>query len=144
MHHFTPYSAALGGLLIGLASVLLLLLNGRIAGIAGIVGGALTGPARENGWRYLFLLGVVLGPGAYFAWTGYDAANSRQGFPVALLLVAGLLTGYGTSLGSGCTSGHGVCGLGRLSPRSLVATGTFLLVAMATTYVVRHVVGLAP
>ena len=143
MHHFTPLNAALGGLLIGLAGVLLLLLNGRIAGIAGILGGALTRPARENGWRYLFLLGIVLGAGAYFAWTGFGAANNRQGFPVVLLVVAGLLTGFGTSLGSGCTSGHGVCGLGRLSLRSLVATVTFLVVAMATTYAVRHVVGLA-
>lgn len=144
MVHFTPVAALLGGLLIGLASVLLLLFNGRIAGIIGILGGALAPQLRANAWRWLFLLGLVVGAGAYLAVTGADAASARQGFPFSLLVLAGLLTGFGTSLANGCTSGHGVCGLGRLSVRSLVATVTFLLVAIATTYGVRHLVGVAP
>jgi uncharacterized membrane protein YedE/YeeE len=143
MYHFTPLSAALGGLFIGLASVLLLWLNGRIAGITGILGGAFAEPMRANVWRWLFLLGMVLGAGAYYAWPGAPVAAARHGFPPVLLVAAGLLTGFGTSMAGGCTSGHGVCGLGRLSLRSLVATVTFLLVAIATTFVVRHVLGFA-
>jgi uncharacterized membrane protein YedE/YeeE len=143
MYHFTPWAALVGGLLIGLASVLLLLLNGRIAGITGILGGGFSMHVQANLWRWLFLLGLVLGAGGYYVWAGTDVLPSRQGFPVALLVLAGLFTGYGTSLANGCTSGHGVCGMGRLSVRSLVATLTFLLVAIATTYVVRHVVGFA-
>jgi uncharacterized membrane protein YedE/YeeE len=98
---------------------------------------------RENVWRWLFLLGMVLGAGVYYAWPGASVAAARQGFPPVLLVFAGLLTGFGTSMAGGCTSGHGVCGLGRLSLRSLVATVTFLLVAIATTFVVRHVLGFA-
>ena len=143
MHHFTPFSALLGGLLIGLASALLLLVHGRIAGITGIVGGAFTQRPAGNAWRWMFLLGLVAGAAGHAALAGTDAASVRTGFPLPLLVLAGLLTGFGTSLANGCTSGHGVCGLGRLSVRSLVATLTFLLVAMATTYGVRHVMGVA-
>lgn len=142
MHHFTPVSALLGGLLIGLASALLLLFHGRIAGITGIVGGAFTQRPAGHAWRWMFLLGLVAGAAGHAAVAGTDA-SVRTGFPVPLLVLAGLLTGFGTALANGCTSGHGVCGLGRLSVRSLVATLTFLLVAMATTYGVRHVMGVA-
>jgi len=142
MTHFTPFSALLGGLLIGLASALLWLFHGRIAGITGILGGAFTQRPAGNAWRWMFLLGLVAGAAGYAAVAGTHA-SVRTGFPVPLLVLAGLLTGFGTSLANGCTSGHGVCGLGRLSVRSLVATLTFLLVAIATTYGVRHVAGVA-
>ena len=141
MTTFTPLHALLGGLLIGLSATLLLWLNGRIAGITGMVTGLLAKPTPAQAWRLLFLLGLVLGSAAYAHWL--DATPLRQGFPPLLLVAAGLLIGYGTAQANGCTSGHGVCGLARWSLRSLVATGTFLLVAIATTYGVRHLLGLA-
>ena len=137
---FTPGSALAGGALIGLAAVLLLWLNGRIAGISGIAGGLWFAPRSERSWRWLFLAGLMLGAGL---WAVLAPQPPRQGFPVSLLLLAGLLVGYGTSMCGGCTSGHGVCGLARLSPRSLAATGMFMLTAAATTYVVRHLLALA-
>lgn len=140
MTEFTPYSALLGGALIGLASALLLWLNGRIAGVSGILGQVVRTPAGHHGWRWLFLGGLVLGTALYHALLS-EAAPVRVGFPVALLVLAGLLTGFGTAMAGGCTSGHGVCGLGRLSLRSLVATLCFLLTALATTWVVRHLLG---
>jgi len=142
MHHFTPVSALVGGLLIGLAASLLLWLNGRIAGVSGILGRLLPIRPGDSAWRLLFLAGLVLGAGGYVAVTGADP-HIRQGFPLALLLVAGLLTGYGTSLANGCTSGHGVCGLARFSLRSLIATASFLSAAIVTTFVVRHVLGIS-
>ena len=141
MTEFTPLNALLGGLLIGSSATLLLWLNGRIAGVTGMITGLLVKPAPEQAWRLLFLLGLVAGTAAYSLRGA--ATPLRQGFPVWLLVVAGLLTGYGTAQANGCTSGHGVCGLARFSVRSLVATGTFLGVAILTTFVVRHVVGLA-
>lgn len=141
MSSFTPWSALAGGALIGLAAVLLLWCNGRIAGISGIAGGLWFAPHGERAWRWLFLVGLALGAGAW-ALLAPAAPPPRQGFPLSLLLLAGLLVGYGTSLGGGCTSGHGVCGLARLSPRSLVATAVFMASAAATTYVVRHLLGL--
>lgn len=126
-----------GGILIGLAATLLLWLNGRTAGISGIVGGVLLPRAGETAWRVLFLLGLIGAGGAWLALVP-GAYTPRQGFPVWMLIVAGLLVGFGTRMGNGCTSGHGVCGLGRLSPRSLAAVVTFMLTAIATTYVVRH------
>lgn len=143
MYHFTPLSALLGGLLIGLASALLLLCHGRIAGIAGILGGAFSPRAAGSAWRWMFLLGMVAGAAGHAALAGASADAARSGIPWPLLVLAGLLTGVGTAMANGCTSGHGVCGVGRLSARSLVATLTFLLVAMVTTYGVRHVAGLA-
>jgi len=137
MSHFTPFSALIGGLLIRLAASLLLWLNGRIAGVSGVLGGLLSPRAGNSAWRLSFLAGLVLGAGSYMAWTG-TVATARQGFPVPLLLIAGLLTGFGTARANGCTSGHGVCGLARFSLRSLAATATFLVVAILTTYVVRH------
>lgn len=131
MTEFTPFSAAIGGALIGLSAVLLLKLNGRIAGISGIVNGAVAGAASDRGWRVLFVLGLVAGGLLYRAVSG-DALIDREEFPLARLLIAGALVGFGTRLGSGCTSGHGVCGLARLSPRSLAATVTFVTVGILT------------
>lgn len=134
---FTPWSALAGGVLIGLAAVVLLWLNGRIAGVSGIVGGLWLSARDDRTWRLLFVLGLMLGAAAWVAFTGSFTAP-RPGFPAWLLITAGLLVGYGTSLSGGCTSGHGVCGLARLSVRSLVATVVFLAVAIITTFVVRH------
>jgi uncharacterized membrane protein YedE/YeeE len=140
MTTFTPLHALLGGLLIGSAAILLLWLNGRIAGVTGMLTGLLVQPAARQTWRLLFLLGLVAGTAAYSLWGA--ATPQRQGFPVPLLVLAGLLTGFGTAQANGCTSGHGVCGLARFSLRSLVATATFLGVAILTTYVVRNLLGL--
>lgn len=138
MTAFTPWTALAGGLLIGLAAVLLLALNGRVAGVSGVAAGALTGPDRS--WRLLFLAGLPLGAGLY-AVLGGPVAAPRQGFGTPLLVLAGLLVGYGTTWAGGCTSGHGVCGLGRLSLRSLVAVLCFLLTGVATAVLVRHGLG---
>jgi len=140
MNHFTPVSALVGGLLIGLSASLLLWLNGRIAGVSGILFGLLSGSLSERVWRGLFLLGLVLGTAGYLTLT-HTPAPVRQSFSVPLLLLAGLLTGFGTARANGCTSGHGVCGLARLSLRSLAATATFLGVGLATTFLLRHIVG---
>jgi uncharacterized membrane protein YedE/YeeE len=142
MDHFTPWTALAGGALIGLAAVLLLGLNGRIAGISGIAGRLWFAPRGDRAWRWLFLLGLTLGAGLWALLSPAPIAP-RQGFPVSLLLLAGLLVGYGTSMAGGCTSGHGVCGIARFSARSLAATGMFMLMAVITTYVVRHVLVLA-
>lgn len=141
MTEFTPIHAVLGGLLIGAAATGLLWFNGRIAGVTGMITGLLVQPKPSQLWRILFLLGLVAGAAGY-GFFGSQAAPVRHGFPVPLLVLAGLLTGYGTAQANGCTSGHGVCGLARLSVRSLVATATFLLTGILTTYVVRHVLGL--
>ncbi|WP_293711593.1 YeeE/YedE family protein [Stenotrophomonas sp. UBA7606] len=134
----TWISALAGGVLIGLAATLLLWLSGRIAGISGIVGGVLQPRQGEVAWRAAFLVGLIAA-GAAWLWLVPGAYTPRQGFPPVLLVVAGLLVGIGTRLGNGCTSGHGVCGLGRLSLRSLAAVMTFMVTAIATTYIVRHV-----
>ena len=136
MANFTPLPALAGGVLIGLASVWLLAANGRIAGISGILHGLFAQPPGDRGWRLAFLAGLLL---AGFAWLAFfPSEKSETGLiPVAL---AGLLVGFGTRLGGGCTSGHGVCGLSRLSVRSAVATAIFMSVAVATVYVTRHVV----
>ena len=141
---FTPGSAAAGGALIGSAAVLRWWLNGRIAGVSGVAGGVLA-PGRVSGghgWRLLFLLGLVLGTAAWFSLSGQVPAM-RSGMHPGLLIAAGLLVGYGTTMAGGCTSGHGVCGLGRLSLRSLVAVAVFLGVAIATTGLTRHALGWA-
>lgn len=137
---FTPIHAAIGGLMIGASAALLLLLNGRIAGISGILGGLLTRSSREIGWRLAFLAGLILAPLVHAGLRGSPVAVTVDAsFP--LLVLAGLLVGFGASLGAGCTSGHGVCGIGRGSPRSLVATGIFMTVAVGTVFVARHLVG---
>ena len=139
MHDFTPFSALLGGALIGLASVWLLAANGRVAGVSGILHGLFA--PTEGQWRVAFMLGLLL---AGVAWQAAGASVPlRQGFPMAWAAAAGLLVGFGTRLGGGCTSGHGVCGLGRLSARSLVAVVAFMAAGMVATYVTRHVIGVA-
>ena len=137
MNHFTPVSALAGGLMIGGAAVLLLWLNGRIAGISNIAAGLVPWHRGDVLWRLLFLGGLIAGAALYYRGFG-NAPVARAEFPGWLLAVGGLLVGFGTSFGSGCTSGHGVCGLGRLSVRSLVATVIFVVAGMVTTYVVRH------
>jgi uncharacterized membrane protein YedE/YeeE len=135
--HFTPWSALAGGALIGLAAVLLAALAGRVAGISGIVGGLLRPHPQEAGWRIAFVAGLMMAPAMYALFgpgmhVEIDASN-------ATLVVAGLLVGAGTRLGSGCTSGHGVCGLARRSPRSAVATATFMAAGFFTVFLTRHV-----
>jgi uncharacterized protein len=137
MENFTPVSALAGGLLIGGSATLLLWLNGRIAGISNIANGLLDWTPGDRFWRLLFLAGLVAGAGVLYALLDH-APVPRPDFPAWLLGIGGVLVGFGTSLGSGCTSGHGVCGLGRLSVRSLVATLIFLAAGIVTTYVVRH------
>ena len=135
----SPWIAGLaGGVLIGLAATLLLWLNGRMAGISGVLGGVLSPERHDVVWRIAFLVGLMAAAGLYFALLP-GTYVPREGFPRGGLVLAGLLVGFGTRMGSGCTSGHGVCGLGRLSPRSLAAVVTFILTAMVTTFLVRHV-----
>ncbi len=140
MGNFTPASALAGGLLIGAAATLLLWLNGRIAGVSNIANGVLAWKRGDILWRLLFLGGLVAGAGVYYGLFG-DIPAARPHFPGWLLAAGGLLVGFGTSYGSGCTSGHGVCGLGRLSLRSLVATVIFLIMGIITAFVVRHLFG---
>jgi uncharacterized membrane protein YedE/YeeE len=138
---FTPWSALSGGALIGLSAVLLALLNGRIAGISGILGGLLQRPSSDTGWRAVFMVGLL---GA--SWVYVMIAPMPDAVVQASdtsLVVAGLLVGVGTRYGAGCTSGHGVCGLSRLSPRSLVATAAFMGSGFVTVYVLRHLMAVA-
>jgi uncharacterized membrane protein YedE/YeeE len=137
--HFTPGSAFAGGLAIGLAAALLVLLAGRIAGISGIVGGLLRPARGEIAWRLAFLAGLVGAPVLWVAFAG--PPELRIEASDAALVVAGLLVGVGTRYGGGCTSGHGVCGIARRSRRSVVATLVFMAAGFATAYVLRHVVG---
>ncbi len=140
MTEFTPVAAAIGGALIGLSAVLLMWFNGRIAGISGILQGAVFSRGAERSWRLAFVAGLVLGGALYVLVTG-GTLLTREGVSPWLIVGAGLLVGVGTRLGSGCTSGHGVCGIGRLSPRSLLATLTFMTTGAITVFVVRHVAG---
>jgi uncharacterized protein len=139
VENFTPFSGLVGGLLIGLAAALLLLLNGRISGISGIVGGLLAPKSSDAGWRVVFVVGLLLGAFIYMLATGGTIPVTMQA-SLPVLVVAGLLVGFGTHLGSGCTSGHGVCGIARLSKRSIVATSVFFGVAMLTVFLTRHVI----
>ena len=138
--HFTPMTALAGGILIGLAATVLITCNGRIAGISGIVGSLLAQRAEgETAWRLAFVLGLILAPVFYRIVATLPVSHIEAGWTE--LIVAGLLVGYGSRRGSGCTSGHGVCGLSRLSPRSLAATATFMVAGFITVFLVRHVVG---
>jgi hypothetical protein len=138
--NFTPYSALIGGALIGLAAALFVLLTGRILGISGTFAGVTEPKRGDFAWRAALLAGLLAAPITYRALGGELPPITITDSP-GLLVVAGLLVGFGSRLGSGCTSGHGVCGLARLSPRSIVATITFLITAMLTVFVMRHVVG---
>lgn len=137
---FTPWTALAGGLLIGFAAAMLLLLNGRIAGISGIAGGLLKPVRGDVAWRAAFIAGLVGAPLVYALFAALPAMEVDAGY--GTLVAAGLLVGVGTRYGSGCTSGHGVCGLSRLSLRSLVATATFMGAGFATVFLVRHVLGI--
>ena len=136
---FTPWTAAIGGVIIGLGAALLVLVNGRVAGISGIVGGMLRPPAGEFGWRLAFTAGLLMAPLAYAIAGPRPPITIDASYPV--LIFAGLLVGVGTRYAGGCTSGHGVCGLSRLSPRSLVATLSFMVAGFATVFVLRHLIG---
>lgn len=132
MAHFTPLQSFVGGLMIGAAAWILILFCGRIAGISGILGGVLSRGATDKGWRLAFLLGMLISPLLYRLFDSLPASSITTPWP--LLILAGLLVGVGTGYGSGCTSGHGVCGLSRLSLRSLAATATFMVVGFITAW----------
>jgi uncharacterized membrane protein YedE/YeeE len=140
MTEFTPLSAALGGCLIGLSALILFLFDGRIAGISGILGNLLTFRSGEIGWRLAFLIGLAGAP-ALYAMAGGHLPPLTIASSVPLLAGGGFLVGFGTRLGNGCTSGHGVCGLARLSPRSIAATLTFMVVAAFTVFIMHHLAG---
>jgi uncharacterized membrane protein YedE/YeeE len=141
MHNFTPLPALIGGVLIGLASVWLLAANGRVAGVSGILHGLFAQPPGDRLWRLFFILGLVTAGIAWHAYAG--PAPVREGFGLGWAAAAGLLVGFGTRIGGGCISGHGVCGLGRLSLRSLVAVAIFMATGVVTAVIVRHVIGVA-
>lgn len=140
MANFTPISAAIGGALIGLSAVLLMLFNGRIAGITGIAAGILDPLSSDRGWRTTFIVGLIAAPLSAVL-VGYTLPIPQMPTSYVTIAVAGLLVGFGTRLSNGCTSGHGVCGIARLSPRSIAATGVFMVAAIIVVAVTRHVVG---
>lgn len=142
MQNFTPLSALLGGSLIGLSAVFFLWLNGRITGISGIFHGLISPNKNDFLWRFSFLLGMMLGSQIYFFIPSIHFIP-RSDYPAVLLILSGFLVGVGTKLSSGCTSGHGVCGIARLSLRSFVATGTFFVFGIIATYFIRHIIGLS-
>lgn len=135
-NHFTPWTSLAGGVLLGLASALFILLNGRVLGISGILGGLMRPQRGDTAWRIFFIAGLLVAPTVWALFNPAVVPRIAAGWPV--LVIAGLLVGWGTSYGSGCTSGHGVCGLSRLSPRSLIATLTFMGAGFATVLLARH------
>ena len=137
--HFTPLSALIGGLIIGAAAFILLLVNGRIAGISGIVGGLLKPAKHDVLWRVTFIIGMLMAPIIYSIFAPLPEIKVDTDYP--LLMIAGTLVGIGTRYGSGCTSGHGICGISRLSPRSLIATASFMTSGMITVFIMRHILG---
>jgi uncharacterized membrane protein YedE/YeeE len=141
MENFTPVSALIGGAFIGLSAVIMLAGNGRIAGISGILGGAISSRGDERRWRILFLAGLLIATLLYQFASSSPITIETQTSP-ELLVIAGLLVGFGTRLGSGCTSGHGICGIARFSKRSFAATLTFMLFGFITVYVTRHLLEL--
>lgn len=140
MENFTPGSAALGGVLIGLSAVLFMALNGRIAGISGIVAGALTPATGDWAWRAVFIVGLFAAPFAAWIFMGKPAVTFPH--PLWLTVIGGVLVGFGARLGGGCTSGHGVCGMARLSKRSIAVTMTFMATAILTVFIVNHLLEL--
>lgn len=137
---FTPWTALAGGILLGIASAAFVLLNGRVLGISGILGGLLAPRRGDIGWRVSFLAGLLLSPAAMALLAPHLIPTPRIDAGHLAIVAAGLLVGLGTRYGSGCTSGHGVCGLSRLSPRSLAATVAFMVTGFITVYIVRHLV----
>ena len=138
MTNFTPVSAAIGGALIGLSATLLMLLTGRIAGISGIVGGGLNFTSSDKGWRVAFVGGLLLAP-VIASLLGYPMPSPQMPASWIVIIAAGLLVGLGTRIGGGCTSGHGICGIARLSSRSFIATAMFMLTAILVVALTRHV-----
>jgi uncharacterized membrane protein YedE/YeeE len=139
-NHFTPLAALAGGVLIGIAAAMFALLNGRIAGISGVLGGLLRPTRGDMAWRIAFVLGLVGAPLVYVLFAALPKPQIDASY--GALILAGLLVGIGTRYGSGCTSGHGVCGLSRLSPRSLAATAAFMGAGFITVFVTRHLLGI--
>ncbi|MGL4263182.1 MAG: YeeE/YedE family protein [Afipia sp.] len=141
MHNLTPLSGLLGGALIGLAAALLMLLTGRIAGISGIFGGLLSPAASDRGWRIAFIAGLIAAPLIASFVTGATLPSPAMPASLIVIIIAGLLVGFGSRMGGGCTSGHGVCGIARLSARSLIATAIFMAAAIITVAIARHLIG---
>ncbi len=141
MENFTPYSALAGGILIGLSVTIMLLFNGRITGISGMISELLSPKPDEWLWRLAFLIGLIIGAFC-FVYFFPEQYSPRTDFPLILLIAGGFLVGLGTKLGGGCTSGHGICGLARFSTRSLAATIIFMLAGAITVFIIRHVIGL--
>jgi uncharacterized membrane protein YedE/YeeE len=138
--HFTPWTSLSGGVLLGIASALFILLNGRILGISGILGGLLPAKEGDTSWRITFMLGLFVSPLVMKSFMPPDLLHvPRIDATMAMVVAAGLLVGFGTRHGSGCTSGHGVCGLSRLSPRSIVATGLFMAAGFVTVFLLKHI-----
>ena len=140
MENFTPIASLCGGILIGLSVSLLLLCDGKIAGISGIVGGLLSPTQNDTAWRVLFVAGLLTG-GLFFSFFSPQVFTFSISRSTGALILAGLLVGFGTRLGNGCTSGHGVCGISRFSGRSIIATMTFMITGIITVYIVNHLLG---
>jgi uncharacterized protein len=140
MANFTPVSAAIGGALIGLSVVLLMLFTGRIAGISGIVAGLINPQTSDRSWRVAFIAGLIAAPLAG-VFVGYGVPTPQMPESYITIVIGGLLVGFGTRLGSGCTSGHGICGIARLSLRSIVATGVFMMAAIIVVALTHHLAG---
>lgn len=141
MDHFTPLASLFGGILIGLSAVALMLLNGRIAGVSGITAGLLSpsGWTAGQGWRVAFVVGLIAAPFVLLL-VKNDQPDIAFVVSLPLMLLAGFLVGFGTVLGNGCTSGHGICGMARVSPRSIIATVVFMAAGILTTFLVRHII----
>lgn len=138
-NNFTPWTALAGGALIGISASLFILLNGRIAGITGIIGGLFRPVMHDAGWRVAFTLGLIIAPVIWLLFGQLPEIKIDADY--GLLIIAGLIVGYGARFGSGCTSGHGVCGISRLSPRSIIATLAFMGTGFLTVFIVRHLLG---
>ncbi|MCF8185289.1 MAG: YeeE/YedE family protein [Sulfuritalea sp.] len=138
-NNFTPWTALAGGALIGISAALFILFNGRIAGISGIIGGLFRPVMHDAGWRIAFTLGLILAPIIWLLFA--ELPNIQIDATYNLLIVAGVIVGFGARYGSGCTSGHGVCGISRLSPRSIIATLAFMGTGFLTVFIMRHILG---